>query len=253
MNIEIGLGRMMEIILKKRHSLFGWLLAVALLGAQGLAGQDRVERVRASYDAATFASIEALVAEARANGIPVGPLYDKALEGAAKRVPAARVLPALGEFSTRMGTARDLMEGVPSAADIVAGADAIRRGVSHQSITDVSREGGNRTAVALLVAGDLAESGVTGDRALHMIREALARTRDDKGLLDVPATLRRLVREGAIPRDAAEDMLKAMRDGKPLGRVRHRPGGGLPHGDAFKTRPVPPGSDPTDTRTRSGG
>jgi hypothetical protein len=232
----------------------GWLmLSLALLSGQALEGQDRVERLRAAYDADAFASIEALVAEAREAGIPVAPLYDKALEGAAKRVPAGRVLPALGEFSSRMRTARGLMEGIPSSAAIVAGADALRRGVSHQAISDVSRAGGSRTAVALLVAGDLVAAGVTGERALHMIREALARTRDEGGLLDVPATLRRLVREGAVPRDAAEEMLKAMRDGTPLRRVRHRPGGGIPGADVFRTRPVPPGSDPTSTRRRSGG
>jgi hypothetical protein len=242
----------MDSLQKTRRSLLPWLLSVALLGAQGLAAQDKVSRVRASYDASTFASIEALVAEARVAGIPVGPLYDKALEGAAKRVPAARVLPALGEFSSRMQTARGLMDGAPTPAAIVAGADALRRGVSHQAITDVSRAGGHRTAVALLVAGDLVESGVTGERALNMIREALAHTRDDDGLLDVPATLRRLVREGAVPRDAAEEMLKAMRDGTPLRRVRHRPGGGRPGADVFRTRPVPPGSDPTSSRRRGG-
>jgi len=228
------------------------IVILATIVAPPLAGQTRVERLRAAYSVEDAATIEALIGEAADQGLPTDALYDKALEGAAKRMPTARVLPALEAFRGRMQSARSLMEGAPSASAIVAGSDAILRGVPPETIRELGRSGTDRTAVALLVAGDLAESGITGDRALQVIREALNRTRDEAGLLEVPATLRRLVREGAVPRDAVDRMLRALRDGRPLHRVRHRPGG-RDLLDAVRRRPVPPGSDPTRDRSGSGG
>ncbi len=83
---------------------------------------------------------------------------------------------------------------------------------------------------------------------LDVMREALVRTTGQEGLLDLPTALHRLVREGALAPDAARQMLRAMRDGVPLRRVRHdaRPGPADRRPDA--RRPVPQGSDPTRTR-----
>ena len=82
--------------MKVKRSLL--LAAVLVAGsANALLGQDQVARLRQAYSPEAAAQIEAVVEAAGRNGVPVGPLYDKALEGAAKRVPAARVMPALRE------------------------------------------------------------------------------------------------------------------------------------------------------------
>ena len=108
----------------------------------------------------------------------------------------------------------------------------------------------DRTPMALVVMGDLMEAGVPSGRAMEVMQEALVRTTGEEGLLDVPTALRRLVREGALAPDAARQVLRAMRDGVPLRRVRHdrRP----PRSDRRpNARPVPQGSDPK--RVRPGG
>ena len=79
--------------------------------ANVLLGQDRAARVREVYSPEAAAQIEAVVEAARRNGVPVAPLYDKALEGAAKRVPAARVMPTLREYSGRMERAQGPLGG----------------------------------------------------------------------------------------------------------------------------------------------
>ncbi len=226
------------------------ILAAVLAGgsANALLGQDRVARIREVYSAEEAAQIEAVVEAAGRNGVPVGPLYDKALEGAAKRVPAARVMPALREYSGRMQRAQGLLGGTTEAAWVVAGADALRRGVVADALTSIGREAGERTPMALVVMGDLLEAGVSSGPAMEMMREALARTTGDEGLLDVPTALRRLVREGAGAPDAARQVLQAMRDDVALRGVRYdgRPGG---PDRRTNTRPVPQGSDPTRDRT----
>ncbi len=233
--------------MKVKRSLM--LAAVLAAGStNALLGQDQVARLRQAYSPEAAAQIEAVVEAAGRNGVPVGPLYDKALEGAAKRVPPARVMPALREYSGRMQRAQGLLGGTPDAAWVVAGADALRRGVAADALTSIGREAGTRTPMALVVMGDLLDAGVPAGRAMEVMREALVRTAGEEGLLDVPTTLRRLVREGALAPDAAQQVLRAMRDGVSLRRVRHdgRPGGPDRRPNA---RPVPPGSDPTRDRT----
>ena len=215
--------------------------------ANALLGQDRVARIREAYSPDAAAQIEAVVEAAGRNGVPVAPLYDKALEGAAKRVPAARVMPALREYSGRMERAQGLLSGTREVAWLVAGADALRRGVAADALTSIGRDAGARTPMALVVMGDLVEAGVPAGRAMEVMREALVRTTGDEGLLDVPTALRRLVRDGALAPDAAREMLRAMRDGVPLRRLRD----GAPRRRDTRppARPIPQGSDPTRYRT----
>ncbi len=228
----------------------GLILAAVLAAgsSHALLGQDQVARLREAYSPEAVAQIEVVVDAARRNGVPVGPLYDKALEGAAKRVPAARVMPALREYSGRMERAQGLLGGTREAAWVVAGADALRRGVAPDALASIGREAGTRTPMALVVMGDLLEAGVSPGPAMDVMREALRRTSGEEGLLDVPTALRRLVRQGALTRDAAGQLLQAMRDGVALRTVRHdgRPGGPDRRTNA---RPVPQGSDPTRVRT----
>jgi hypothetical protein len=225
------------------------LVAIFTVGAgNALFGQDRADRIRQAFRPEEAAQIEAVVEQARRDGVPTAPLYDKALEGAAKRVPAARVLPALREYSGRMERAQRFLGGTREAAWVVAGADALRRGVASDALTSIGQDAGTRTPIALVVMGDLLEAGVSPGPAMDVMREALVRTRGEEGLLDVPTALRRLVREGALAPDAARQVLRSMRDGVSLRQVRRdtRPGATDRRPDA---RPVPQGSDPTRTRT----
>ncbi len=219
------------------------LAAVLAVGsANALLGQDRVARIREAYSPDAAAQIEAVVEAAGRNGVPVAPLYDKALEGAAKRVPAARVMPALREYSGRMERAQGLLSGTREVAWLVAGADALRRGVAADALTSIGRDAGARTPMALVVMGDLVEDGVPAGRALEVMREALVRTTGDEGLLDVHMALRRLVRDGALAPDAAGEMLQAMRNDVPLRRVLDA----APRSDVRRpARPIPQGSDPS--------
>lgn len=232
----------------RTRALVGLSLLLASPVAAG-AQQDRLARLREAYSAEAMARIESIVTDARQAGVPIGPIYNKALEGAAKRVPANLVVPALAEFAGRMGRARELLGPTAQTPWVVAGADALRRGVAPELVASLGRDAAERAPIALLMIGDLVEAGIPADRALEILREALARTRGEDALRDVPATIRRLVRQGARPHDAARDVLNAIRRGAPLRRLQHRP----PSLDLLthRPRPVPPGSHPARDARRT--
>ncbi len=238
-----GLKMMYEV--KVMRSLI--LAALLVAGStNALLGQDRAARLREVYSAEAAAQIEAVVEAARRNGVPEAPLYNKALEGAAKRVSAARLMPVLRDYSGLLQRAQGLLGGTSEVAWLVAGADALRRGVEGDALTSIGQDAGARTPMALVVMGDLVEAGVPAGRAMEVMREALVRTTGDEGLLDVPTALRRLVRDGALAPDAAGEMLRAMRDGVPLRRMRDS---APRRSDARPpARPGPQGSDPTRVR-----
>ena len=225
------------------------LLLLLALPMTASAQQDRLARLREAYSAEAMARIESIVAEARRAGVPVGPIYNKALEGAAKGHPANLVLPTLSVLAGRMGRARELLGPTAQAPWVVAGADALRRGVEPELVASLGRDAADRAPIALLMIGDLVEAGIPADRALEVLREVLSRNRGEDALRDVPATIRRLVRQGARPQDAARDVLDAIRRDIPLRRLHHRRPGldFLTH----RPRPVPPGSHPARDAKRA--
>ena len=190
------------------------------------------ERVRSSYDPASVARIEAAAQGAAAAAVPVELILEKALEGAAKGVPAALVVPAVEDYGLRLGQAAGLMPpGRPRAA-LVSGAEALRRGVPAGVVREVAQGQGDAAPAALVVLAELVEAGGPVEQALQAVREALARGHGPDGLLDLPAVVRRRIREGNAPGEAARGAAAA------LGQGRGRP-------------PVPPGTD--GTPGKSGG
>lgn len=204
--------------------------------------RDRVRDVFPSEDAERILEIVDGAAEA---GLPIGPLLNKALEGAAKRVPAQRVADAVSGLAERLGTAREALGADASTGSLVAGADALRRGVDPDAIREMAERAsaGRDASVALVVLGDLVELGVPVDEALDVVSEALERGREGDDLLAVSSAVRRLVvQEGIVPSRAATAVDRALRGlSAPPGvpPVNLPPAAGPPGGP-----PVPPGAGP---------
>ncbi len=208
------------------------LAALMTLGVTALAAQESA-RSRAQRDlpAEVFRAVEALVLEMAPSGIPEGPLFNKALEGTAKRVPSARLLPAVRAYADRLGQARSALGPTASIPLLVAGADAIQRGVPGETLRQLPSDR-PRSPVAVLVLAELLESGVPTDRALEVMRQAMEQRTRDVRLLDIPVQLRRLIRDGVPPREAMDRVRRGLR--------RDRGGHVGPA--------VPPGDDAVATR-----
>jgi hypothetical protein len=191
------------------------------------------ERARNVLAPDVLRAVEALADAAERDGLPSDPVYAKALEGVAKGVPEARLLPALDQFAGRLRVARDVLGAAAQAPLLVAGVDALARGVPTETLRGLAAA--ERRPVAIVVLGDLVQSGLPADAALEVVREALARRAPDEALLDIPPAARRLLRDAGST-DAALDAL----------RRRIRDGGGR------VGPPAPPGSEPLDRDRRRG-
>jgi len=204
------------------------LAAAVWLAAVGVGAQETPrDRAQQALPAEVFRNLTGLADEMAAQGIPTEPLYIKALEGTAKRVPPDRLLPAVRAYGDRLGEARRAFgDGAPTPL-LVAGADALQRGVRPEALRAMPADR-PRSPMAIVVLADLLESGVPEDRALMMLREVMAqRPRDDR-MLDVSARVRHLIRQGLTPQEAVEQVRRNLQ--------RSRDGSMGP--------PIPPGTGP---------
>ena len=223
-----------------RHPI---LVAIALLAvsAGGLRAQETArDRARETLPTQLFESVDALATEMAQEGISADPLYNKALEGMAKRVPTDRLLPAVNRFAGQLRQAREAFGGLGTGPLLVAGADALQRGIEVDVLRRLGQREGDSPApspMAVLVLADLVESGVPADRALGMIREAMRMRTGEQQMLGISARVRQLMRQGQSPQDAADQVRRALQRGR---------GGGV-------GPPVPPGSEPVTNSRRRGG
>jgi hypothetical protein len=210
-----------------RRSL--WImLAASALAASGAAAQETArDRAQRTLPTPVFDELATLASSVEASGIPEEPIFAKALEGAVKRVPQDRLVPAVREYTGRLAQSREALGADADVPLLVAGADAIQRGVAASTLRELPRDR-PRSPMALLVLAELVESGVPADRALEMVREAMAERRDGR-MLDASARVRMLIRQGVPPREAIERIRAMMR--------------------ARTTSPaLPPGSEPVRPR-----
>lgn len=229
------------------HGTSRWTLAVALTGLLALSGgavaqeAEGMDRVRASFPDEAADEVARVVSEAGAEGLPTRPVVGKALEGAAKGVPADRVVAAVSDYTDRLRQASGLLPDAAGQDGLVAGADALRRGVTPEAVRDVGGRADGAAPEALVVLADLTEAGVPVDRAVEVVAEALAQGRRGEGLLAMSSAVRRLTSQGTPPDRAARAVaLTLAGEGPPSGvpPVQLPPQAGGP--------PVPPGSGPPE-------
>ncbi len=223
-----------------KYQILGVIALLAFFAGPSWAQETARDRARETLPPEVFQQVEALAAEAARDGIPVEPLFNKALEGTAKRVPPDRMLPAVARYAGQLRQAREAFGPTGSRLLLIAGADALQRGVQLQLLRRMGRPEENEptpSPVAVLVLADLVEAGVPGDRALDVLREAMRMRTREQEMLGISARVRQLMRQGQSAQDAAEQVRRALQRG--------RGGGGV-------APPVPPGSEPSTRARRNG-
>jgi hypothetical protein len=179
------------------------LVAAALgIGAVRLSAQDA--RLAALSDAGTRARIGAVIERARGASLPVEPLVDKALEGARKRAPDARIIEAVTSLEARLDSSRVALGSASSEAELVAAAAALQAGVGPAVLAQLRHERAGRSlAVPLVVLSDLVTRGVPHDTASALILLVAHEGLGDETLLAIQRDVQRDVRDGAHPATAA--------------------------------------------------
>lgn len=148
------------------------LLASAAWTGQGQPGARTDPRLDARLDPRTRAAVVALIDSARDAGIPTDPLVLRALEGASKRAEGRVIITAVRNYMKDLSTARSALGPASSDAEILAGASALRSGISVRELEKVrAARAGVRVATAVGVMGDLVSHGVASDTATALIAD----------------------------------------------------------------------------------
>jgi hypothetical protein len=234
-------------------------MALALLACPSvLAAQHgalRAQLVARGLPDALTVQIESVAVRAAGEGLPWEPLADKAIEGYAKHVPAARIVAAVRVFAGRMGEGRVAVQGAgvgaPDGALIRAAADALGSGLASPEIGTVVRAAPQLAlaAPALTVAAALRAQGLTTDQAVSVVVTAMRNGRGVPQILDIPSLARAMQQQGMSPPEVGRRLLgpggplsggPGGPGGGPGGGGRGGPGGRLPPGGGLPPLPRPP-------------
>ena len=178
------------------------IVTVTLAGAQRSGAQDA--RLAAQLDAETQSRVSLVIERARSASLPIEPLVDKALEGARKRAPNARIIEAVTTLAARLDSSRVALGSASTEAELVAAASALQAGVGTDVLTRLRHERvGRSLAVPLVVLGDLVTRGVPHDTASALILLVAHEGLGDETLLAIQRDVQRDVRDGAHPATAA--------------------------------------------------
>ena len=203
----------------RRRALAGVALAVVAVAAP-LAGQmpdDWARRV----SAAALADIEALVQEAAAEGLPVAPLIQKALEGSVKGVAPDRIVQTVRIFRAELRDAHYLLASVrPNTpveeADIVAVAFALHRGIRPVEVRELLEVAPEEARdVALQIAADIAARGYSPEQASRLVADAIAQRLTPSQLMALPRFVSLELERGAAPDEAMSRVRGQLLRGQP--------------------------------------
>jgi hypothetical protein len=196
------------------------LVLVLVAGAtRPSAAQD--PRLAARLTEPDRARVQAVLDSARAAGLPVEPLVDRALEGAAKQAPGDRIVAAVRRLKVELGAARDALGTRASTAELTAGASALRAGATPTDLERLRQMRGEQpVTVAAAVLADLVAVGVPADSATAAVL-AVAALVDDAEFMAFRRNVERDVAMGASPIVALAARLTGVSDlaGAPVGET----------------------------------
>ncbi|MCG8469828.1 MAG: hypothetical protein MJB57_16745 [Gemmatimonadetes bacterium] len=197
-----------------RRGFFTASIVALGLSSTALAAQtDDLARVRAAYGEVDAARIAAVIQRGVDNELPRRLLVEKALEGTAKRMPADAVLAAVTTLERELRAAATVVWPDQDAETLEKTADALRHGIDRALLVELHRERPEEFPMMIVAIEDLIHVGVDPDVAEDMVRAAATSGLSGHETLGLPATVRRLVREGSTPRDAASSVRAGIRPG----------------------------------------
>jgi hypothetical protein len=225
-------------IMLRHVRILSTVAVAATLSASALAAQtpahDPSAQLQEVLPADVAERVLARIADARARQLPAAALENRALKFAARGVAPSDIERSVFEQADRMGQARELLVSRRGSADgeeIDAAAEAMRKGVSGESVSELARTApsGRSLAVPLHVLGQLVERGLPSDAALQRVHERLMARATDAELQQLPA---------------AAGQRRPAQTGREIGAARQagNPGGGAR--PAAATRPTTPAGRP---------
>jgi len=152
------------------------LLVCSIIGPAHVAwAQDSLPL--ANIDREIASRLTGIVDSARARGLPTAPIIAKISQGVLLHATPDRIVTAAQSVATRLDDARTALAPKPTAADIVAGGDALSvTGVTKTALEAVrSTSPSKPVAVPLGLLAQLVASGVPATRATKIVTELVKR------------------------------------------------------------------------------
>ena len=176
---------------------FGLIASLLVLAASPARAQE--PRLAGRVPDPARAQVDAILIAARTRGLPIEPLVDRALEGAAKGAPAATIVAAVTRLRDELVLVRGAFGEAASTAELTAGTSALRAGATVEALTRLRRlRPGQPLTVAAAVMADLVAAGVPADTAVGAVL-ALAHDADDADYIAFRRNVQRDIDLGASP------------------------------------------------------
>jgi hypothetical protein len=165
------------------------LLATAFVATRSVDGQAVADTL---FDPATRLELNRILVASRQQGLPTTPLVNRVLQGAARGVPAHRVVGVVRAYADSMREARRLLGDGASEGEIDAGAAALVAGIRRDDLTRVrhARPGAGTATTALVVLTDFVRRGATSADATDAVA-TLAAGRSDEALMSLQSAVAR--------------------------------------------------------------
>lgn len=188
-------------------------LMVIALSCAALAGAGAQDpRIGNRLDAPSRVAITALLDSARAQGLPVEPLMEKALQGLAVGADGPRIVAAVRSLSVEMASAHRELGTIATVDEIKAAASAMHAGVPAVELGKMKKQSGLRRSLTLpfTVLADLVSRGVPVEAGVNAIRSLVGAGAKDADLNKFQRNVSVDIEQGAPPAAAAETRAKAV-------------------------------------------
>ncbi len=202
-----------------RRALSVIAIGVAFL-ASGLSQASAQEpRLVGRLSDAARSQVDGVLNTARTAGLPAEPLVDRALEGAAKGASPERIVAAVNRLLEELRVARQAFGETASAAELTAGASALRAGATRADLARLKQLRPRQPlTIPTGVLADLIAAGVAADTGIAAVL-ALASNAGDAEYIAFRRNVERDIAQGASPASsigvrmrAAAEMANAPRD-----------------------------------------
>src|SRR5712691_6943820 len=183
---------------------------------------------------AELARLLDVVAQAKRQDLPVGPVLDKVKEGLAKRIPPARIAGVASRLSGELATSRELVrraerEGIRVEAAgereraMEAVTDALGKGVSVKEMEDLSRQVArsreaatmSRLEVGAQATSDLVSMGLSPREASETVGAALLLSLSRRDIERLRERLGQELKRGESPEEGAKRLREEIRSERP--------------------------------------
>jgi hypothetical protein len=187
-----------------------WALLL-LASAAPLAAQAEA-RLRERLDPATHAAVTAILARARAAGLPERPLAQKALEGVTKGAAPAEVLAAVRGLEERLAVARDALGPAAAERELVAASSALYAGATPAMLRAVRRlpAAGDELSGAYTALAFLLHRGVAPAISAEVISTLVRSHAQEAEFLSLQQLVDSDIYRGSSAADAARTRARAL-------------------------------------------